>query len=221
MFRTIIFLLVAFLFSVNSLAQEAAAKTISITEAQNHRAEGLKLFNGGQYEKALAAFKEAIRLNPDYARAYNDAGETLSRLSRDDEAFSSFKRAIKLMPELAEAHYNLGTLLYKLNQTDDAIASLKNAIRLKQDYAWAYNNLGVLYSDSGRYKEAQECFKQAINNCPDFALARYNLALCFIKQKKRDDALAQYAEIKKLDAKLAGNLYKDIFSNMVVTVANK
>lgn len=220
MFRTIIFLLAAFLFSVNSLAQEATAKITSMTDAQNFRAEGLKLFNGGQYEKALAAFKEAIRLNPDYARACNDAGETLARLSREEEAFVSFKRAIKLMPELAEAHYNLGTLLYKLNKPDEAIASFKEAIRLKQNYSWAYNNLGVLYSDLGRYTEAQEYLGQAIDSHKEFVLARYNLAVVHLKRKKRNEALAQYAEIKKLDAKLADNLYKEIFSNMVVAVGS-
>jgi len=62
----------------------------------------------GRYQDAIEAFKQAIRIKPDDAKAtpiilviaYN-------RLGRHQEAIEAYKQAIKVKPDYAEAHYNL------------------------------------------------------------------------------------------------------------------
>ena len=61
----------------------------------------------GQYQKAIASFKEAIRTKPDYAEAHHNLGITCAILGRYEEAIASFKEAIRIKPDYADAHNNL------------------------------------------------------------------------------------------------------------------
>ena len=44
-----------------------------------------------QFTSAIAAYDEAIRLNPTYATAYNNMGLTLGKLERYDEAIAAYE----------------------------------------------------------------------------------------------------------------------------------
>jgi len=46
-------------------------------DAGAHHRLGSALYAKGQYDAAIAEFKEAIRLNPDFAEAHNDLGSAL------------------------------------------------------------------------------------------------------------------------------------------------
>jgi tetratricopeptide (TPR) repeat protein len=63
----------------------------------------------GQYERAIEAFNQAIRLNPELADAYYNRGTAYGVLGRYQRAIEDFNQAIRLNPELANAHYNRGT----------------------------------------------------------------------------------------------------------------
>jgi tetratricopeptide (TPR) repeat protein len=80
-------------------------------------------------------------LNPDYAEAHNNLGNTLKELGRLDEAEASYTQAIALKPEYPEAHHNLGNTLKGLGRLDEAEASYTQAIVLKPDYAEAHRHL--------------------------------------------------------------------------------
>lgn len=54
----------------------------------------------GDQESALAAFKEAARLAPNYARPRWDIGQLLLRAGRRDEAFAELRRAVASRPAL-------------------------------------------------------------------------------------------------------------------------
>jgi tetratricopeptide (TPR) repeat protein len=58
--------------------------------------EGDALYDHRQYEEALAAYDQAIRLDPNYADAYNKKGYTLKRLGKEKEAQQAYARARQL-----------------------------------------------------------------------------------------------------------------------------
>ena len=43
--------------------------------AESHYNQGVTLQSDGQLDRAIAAYREAIRLKPDYVIAYNNLGE--------------------------------------------------------------------------------------------------------------------------------------------------
>jgi len=75
--------------------------------ALNHLRGNNLLFSGNSTE-AIAEYRQAIHLNPDFAGAHNDLGVALVAEGHHDEAIAEFKEAIRLQPDNAEAYNNLG-----------------------------------------------------------------------------------------------------------------
>jgi tetratricopeptide (TPR) repeat protein len=71
-------------------------------------------------EEALAALKDAIRLQPDYAEAYFEAGQTLKRLDRLDEAEAMFRDWMGVLPNDAQARLELGGVMLDQGRPEDA-----------------------------------------------------------------------------------------------------
>ncbi len=100
-------------------------------DAVAHINLGIALGNQGKLEEAIAAYREAIRLKPDYADAHNNLGIALGKQGKLEEAVAEFRTAIRLKPDYADAHATLGVALVAQGKVDDAIAELRAAIRLK------------------------------------------------------------------------------------------
>jgi predicted O-linked N-acetylglucosamine transferase (SPINDLY family) len=90
---------------------------------------------------ALAALREALRLNPDCAHAHHNLGTTLGDLGQLDEAIACFRRALEIEPDYAEAANSLGNALKAQGQLDDAVASFQGALAARLDYVVAHSNL--------------------------------------------------------------------------------
>jgi len=49
-----------------------------------------------RHEEALAAYEQAISLDPNYAAAYNHKGDVLNKLNRKEEAQQAYEKARQL-----------------------------------------------------------------------------------------------------------------------------
>jgi spermidine synthase len=144
---------------------------------------GRVLLSKGEFAKAEVALREAVRLRPNFAEAYNDLGGTLDRLERPDEAIVAFRRAADA--KFAPALYNLGILYLRAKR--DAVRAreiLEQAVREGQPSAKAWNALGVAYAQQGEYQRAKEAWEQALRLDPAHAEARRN-------QERLEQALAR------------------------------
>jgi tetratricopeptide (TPR) repeat protein len=61
----------------------------------------------GMLDEALSEFKQAIALDPDYARAHYNLATVYAEKERWDEAIREYTRAIELKPDYADTHNNL------------------------------------------------------------------------------------------------------------------
>ena len=60
----------------------------------------------------------AIKLKPDFAKAYSNLGIALVAEGKNEEAISHFKMAIELNPDFAAAQKNLETVLRSMEIQD-------------------------------------------------------------------------------------------------------
>jgi len=97
------------------------------------------------YTKAIEAFKQAIRINPDDAIAHYNLGLVYDNLGLYEDARESYIKAIRIDPDYAEAHYRLGVDYGILGFRIFAIEAYKQAIRIDPDYAEVHYRLGVAY----------------------------------------------------------------------------
>ena len=126
-------------------------------------------------DRAVAAYRTAIRLKPDYAWAHSKLGVALAGQGKVDEAVAAYRTAIRLKPDDAIAHSNLGRALAAQGKLDEAVAAYRTAIRLQPDFAVAHANLGVALVGQGKLDEAVTEYRSAIRLKPDYAEAHCDL----------------------------------------------
>src|SRR5262249_34596903 len=90
--------------------------------AREDRARARPL-QGKDIEAAKLAYRRALALQPDDARALLDLATLLRETGERAEALACCERAIGLSPDSAEAHVKLGMLYYDVEETARAIAA--------------------------------------------------------------------------------------------------
>jgi predicted O-linked N-acetylglucosamine transferase (SPINDLY family) len=134
----------------------------------------------GEIDAALASFRAALEINPNYASAHANLGVVLHLCGDDDSAFEHFRRALDLDPNHAGARHNMGSVLLKQGDLDQAIACFLDVLRVAPSYADAALNLGMAYQALGRIDEAKTSLRQAMDlacGTPVARLAHDNLLL--------------------------------------------
>jgi tetratricopeptide (TPR) repeat protein len=148
-------------------------------------------------DEAIAAYRQAIRLKPDYAKAHNNLGLALKAKGQLDEAIAAFRQAIRLQPDHHEAHYSLALALEAKGRVDEAIAAYRQAIRLKKDYPQAHTNLGAALMDQGRLDDAIAEYREALRskrNFPEAYVAHNNLGIALRGKGKLNEAIVAFRQ---------------------------
>ncbi len=128
----------------------------------------IHLFKGGTYhdkgmiDEAIAEYKKAIAIDPNYVSAHHLLGIACHDKGMIDEAIAEYKKAIAIDPNHVSAHHNLGIAYSSKGMTDEAIAEYKKAIAIDPKDASAHNNLAVRYYMQGRYDLAVKHCDKAI-----------------------------------------------------------
>jgi len=106
---------------------------------------GVAYYSSGLYREALESYKQAIRIEPDFAEAHYNLGFTYKRLDKHGEAMEAFKQAIQIKPDFFDAYTQLGVLYSESRMNWEAIEAFKQAIRIKPNIAMAHYLLGMVY----------------------------------------------------------------------------
>jgi tetratricopeptide (TPR) repeat protein len=165
--------------------------------AYNNR--GYAYLKKGEFGKAVADLKQAIRLEPDVAIPHGNLGYALHRQERFEEAAAEYREVIRLKPDHAVAHGNLGVALHDQGKLDEAVAEFREAIRLGPDSPTAHSVLAQTLRAKGNYDEAIAEFREAIRLQPDNARYHCGLGWALDDEGKRDEAIAEFREAIRLE----------------------
>ncbi len=78
--------------------------------------ESLKDFQGGQYAQSIAAARQALRVRPEYAQAWNNIAVSDVALGRFDEAIDAAQHALRINPDFQLAKNNLAWAISEKNK---------------------------------------------------------------------------------------------------------
>jgi tetratricopeptide (TPR) repeat protein len=135
----------------------------------------LELF--GFKPQAMAAYREATRVKPDFVRPTNQIAYLLASQERFAEAEPYFRAVLRADPGNAVAHFNLGFTLDKRGQFKQAIHEFREATRLNPKIDRAWYGLGLAHAQLGEHREAAEALEQAATLQPMNQHAWYQLGM--------------------------------------------
>ena len=152
----------------------------------------------GDLDGAIAEYKKAIAIDPDYGDAHYSLG------------YAYHLKAAQMNPvtprQLDEAH-PVQTYVRKwergIREMELAIAEFKKVVQLEPKAPDAHFKLALVYDNKGDYKEACDEYRRVIELDPrglDGQDARANLALIqFAIYEKRDDAVNLLQAVLKIN----------------------
>src|SRR5215469_15690580 len=107
-------------------------------DAKGYFDSGQDFLRGKEYDKAIGALNEAIRLDPNFAAAYIRRGVAFAEQGNFGSAISDFNIAIRLDHNYTHAYYDRGIAFTKQGNFGSAISDFNDAIRLDHNDADAY-----------------------------------------------------------------------------------
>ena len=173
-----------------------------VPDFHNNLGEAYRLLR--RFPEAIASYRRALELKPDYVEANNNMGVALAEEGKPGEAAVYCRRALELRPNCAEAHFGLGNALRDLGKRDEAVTCYRRAIELKPHYAEAHCNLGIVLRNLGKLDEAAASYRRATALKPAFAEAHNNLGAALVDQGRWEEAVACCREALALKPDYAG-----------------
>ncbi|XP_045195212.2 protein O-mannosyl-transferase TMTC1-like isoform X2 [Mercenaria mercenaria] len=156
-----------------------------------------------EYENAVYHYKEALRLESDYASAHNNLGTLLGDIS---EAESHFREALRLQPNHQSAHINLGNLLFKRGLKKEGIGYLYKAVEIEFRNPDALVSMGGCLMETGNYTQAENYFQSAIEVSPDCYEGYASYAVLLSKTGRHEESALYYKKAYELDSSQSATL---------------
>ncbi|MGD9590131.1 MAG: tetratricopeptide repeat protein [Pyrinomonadaceae bacterium] len=167
----------------------------------------------GDHQGATIDLSEAIRLNPNYALAYDKRADSYAALKKFDLALIDRSKVVALAPNDARSYFERGLTYEKLKRYQESVNDLTQAITLDPKNAWAHNGRAYSYELMGKTAEAEAGYSKAIELSPTTAMFYRNRGNLYYGLKQDAKAEADLKKAIEIDPKFAwafnnlGNLY--------------
>jgi tetratricopeptide (TPR) repeat protein len=163
--------------------------------------KGVARYRAGDLEGAIAAFENALEIDPEDYDAWNGRGITLNGLGRNSEAIIALEKALEINPKFHFAWNNLGLTLNDLGRKSEALTAFETALEIDPKFHMAWNGLGNVLRDLGRNNEAIAAFETALEIDPKFHIAWNGLGSTLNNLGRNNEAIAAFETALEIDPK--------------------
>ncbi|PYX27762.1 MAG: hypothetical protein DMG80_17785 [Acidobacteria bacterium] len=172
-------------------------------------------FGQQEYEQAIAHYKKATELAPDYSPAYNILGYSYRQQGNYQDAEQAFKKYIELIPNDPNPYDSYGELLLKMGRFDDSIAQYRKALSMDSHFVPSHFGISADLMYQGKHQDAAAELQKMISaarNDGELRTAYFGLAVVAVDNGKLDkgvqhmDQEYSVAEKKNDPAAMAADL---------------
>ncbi len=167
------------------------------------------LYLAGDLDAAIGKYSEAAALDPTDPMPYVWWSHLLTLRERTSEAIEKARLAVGIAPDSAQA---LAALCMALDwdapigdeaQLQEALSACLSAADLDPAYAEAQAYLAEVYADLGQTSQAVETARLAVALDDSSVFAHRDLGYALEKQRKYQEAVAQYQRASQLQPRLS------------------
>jgi tetratricopeptide (TPR) repeat protein len=133
---------------------------------------GLAHYDKRDYDRAIADYSEAIRLNPSEASAYNGRGNAYHDKREYDLAIADYTRAIEIDPKNAGYYDNRARIHLKTGRAAQGLPDAERALQLSPYDTSSLETRGHIFESLGRREEAIADFRRVLDINPDIQESR-------------------------------------------------
>lgn len=155
----------------DAAAEEFVTRQMAIADrAAGHMGLGLFYADLGEIEKAIEAYRDGKRIEPEFLPSRINLAELLYQQNRPREAEKEFRSAVEAaaMPENeGQARDALARFLIRMKRYDEGIEELGKAVELMPRHAQTLYFYGVALNSTNRFAEALPFLERAIGIAPN------------------------------------------------------
>jgi len=185
----------------------APTTTAKETTAQDAYLRGRYLAQHGDISdpQAIAAYEEAVRLDPNFAAAWSDLARAYTArvyyagdAAAEEKAFVAVEKALALDPNQAEAYVARGDLLWTRKNGFEHKAALREyrrALDLDPQLAEAHASAARVLAHVGLWDEGKREVARALELQPNYLYLRQVAGWGLTFDRKCDDAVAEFERL--------------------------
>ncbi|MBI2846050.1 MAG: tetratricopeptide repeat protein [Chloroflexi bacterium] len=167
---------------------------------------GIIYFARQEWEEAVAAYEQAVALEPQNYYFHLSLAQAYQNVGREDDAQSEFVTAEELVKEeiaassedTADPHIQLGDTYYYQGRYEEALTEYEQALSLRPDDGQIYLDLGFTYLALDQGDDALTNFERAVELNPGNYIAHNALAGVLQGDGQWERAEAEYQETLRL-----------------------
>jgi len=152
-----------------------------------------------QFAQAVAAYHQALQLNPGASQARQNLGLTWQAEGSNSQAIAEFAEAARLDPNRLDSWRSLAISCARQNRMAEAEAAFRQIVRLRPDDSSAYGNLGNALAAQNKFDEAISVYLTALKLDPKDYQTEFNLGLTYWGLGRRSEAEVHYRRALRIN----------------------
>ncbi len=152
----------------------------------------------GDWNGAIALYREALRDKQNYAEAHFFLARALEHQGKADQAVREYDLALSINPSFEQARISLGLRLAGEKEYDLAAAQYEAVLKTNPRSAVAHNDLARLLQTEGRLDESVQHYIAALQFDSSLAEAHNNLGILYLQNGQLADGTTQLREALRL-----------------------
>ena len=172
-----------------------------------HNNLGALLQKDGKMDEAVAHFRTALKIRPEFPEANCNYGRALFQMGQVDEGMAYLEKSLQLQPFSSVAHEYYADALQQKGRTNEAMEHFQEAVKFKPANATAHDHLAHLFLDLHRTDDAIQEFQTVLQLQPDDAKVFSNLGNVYLSVGRVPEAIVAFEKALEIRPDLVMTCY--------------